>query len=687
MISYFLHRAWINTRALVCLSLCSAAACAKEIVIFVAPDGNDAWSGRLATAASGGKDGPVATLPAALTSARRARATAKADDDIAIRLRAGTYELQSPMELAPADSGSSAEHPFTIEGAAGQRPVISGGRRITGWARVPGSEHLWRAKLPGVTDGKWVFHQLFVNGKRMTRARTPNEGSFFRIIGAGPAGTGPKFRFKHGDIQPVWANSGDVEVIALLAWSDLRMPIRAVDDANDMVTLAGEPAPSNRENDARYYIENAPDALDSPGEWLLDSKTGVITLWPEAGVSPDSAEVIAPALTELVHIQGDPQTGKAAQFIRFRGLTFSHTDWTLGERGYTGTQAAVNIHGALRAEFATSCTVEDCQFSELGGYALEFGRGCKQARIASNELRDLGAGGIRIGEPAGRTEEFDLNYGNIVTDNRIHRLGRVYADGIGVIVFQSGRNLIAHNEIYDTYYTAISVGWNWGYRETPCHDNIIEYNHLHDIGQNMLSDMGAVYTLGPQRGTIIRNNLIHDVNSFTYGGWGLYTDEGSSDIVLENNVVYRTKSAGFHQHYGRDNIVRNNIFAFGREHQLMRTRDEDHVSFIFERNIVYYDSGDLLGSNWKGDESRFKLSKNLYFDARPGGHTVFAGSTFEQWQAKGHDAGSIMADPMFKNPSAYDFRIEPGSPALKLGFSPIDLSTVGVRPRLVARHQ
>ena len=108
-----------------------------------------------------------------------------------------------------------------------------------------------------------------------------------------------------------------------------------------------------------------------------------------------------------------------------------------------------------------------------------------------------------------------------MTDNHLYRLGRVYPPAVGVLVLQSGQNRIAHNHIHDLYYTAISVGWNWGYQETPCRDNIVEFNHMHDVGQSMLSDMGAVYTLGIQKGTAIRNNLIHDVNSFTYGGWGV----------------------------------------------------------------------------------------------------------------------------------------------------------------------
>jgi hypothetical protein len=295
---------------------------------------------------------------------------------------------------------------------------------------------------------------------------------------------------------------------------------------------------------------------------------------------------------------------------------------------------------------------------------------------------DLGAGGIRIGEPSKEDEPFDGNSGQVVTDNHIHRLGRVYPPAIGVLILQSGANRIAHNHIHDLYYTAVSVGWNWGYQETPCHDNLVEFNHLHDIGQSMLSDMGAVYTLGIQHGTVIRNNLIHDVTSFTYGGWGLYPDEGTTDTVWENNIVYRTKSAGFHQHYGRENIVRNNIFAFGKEHQLMRTRDEQHTSFILTNNIVYFDSGELLGSSWKNDW--FVIDGNDYFDARPGAtpdSMKFSGATLAQWRQRGHDLRSVIADPRFVAPDRYDFRLQEDSPALKLGFKPIDLREVGIREK------
>jgi parallel beta-helix repeat protein len=294
---------------------------------------------------------------------------------------------------------------------------------------------------------------------------------------------------------------------------------------------------------------------------------------------------------------------------------------------------------------------------------------------------DLGAGGVRVGETTVRTEEFDATHSNVIADNHLHHLGVLYPPAVGVFIIQSATNRVAHNHIHDLFYTAVSVGWTWGYHDSPCRENVIEFNHMHDIGMGLLSDMGAVYTLGPQPGTVVRNNLIHDVSSFTYGGWGLYTDEGSTGIVLENNIVYRCKSAGFHQHYGKENVIRNNIFARNTENQLMRSREEGHTSFFFTNNIVLFDSGNLLGSTWKND--RFVLDRNLYWDTRTGTNVAkarFGDASLDQWQARGHDTNSIIADPLFVNAAKQDFRLQRGSPALKMGFKPIDLSSVGVRP-------
>ena len=649
--------------------------------LFVATNGNDGWSGRFEQPSSGGQDGPKATLQAALQEVRALRQRQPEQNRWSVVVRGGRYALQESVRLTPELSGSSAALPFTIEAYPGEHPVLSGGRLIEGWQRVEGKPNLWQTEIPEVRAGQWYFRQLFVDGKRAQRARTPNDG-FFRVQGGSPKDKPVKLKFQPGDIKAAWASDGDVEVIGLLAWADIRMQIRAVDEGTHLATLSGDPQPSNQEADARYYIENAPDALDRAGEWYLNRKTGVLLYQSEPGQDLSKSEVIAPRLTELLSLQGESNGAKPVHHVSLRGLTFSHADWELGNTGYADTQAAIGIPGDLRASFAVDCVIEDCTFSHLAGYALDLGRGCQRFKVIGNEMTDLGGGGIRVGETSTRAAAFERNTGHVISDNEMHSLGRVYAPAIGVLILQSGQNRVAHNHIYDLYYTAVSVGWNWGYQETPCRENIVEFNHMHDIGQAMLSDMGAVYTLGIQKGTIIRNNVIHDVNSFTYGGWGLYPDEGSTGILWESNVVYRTKSAGFHQHYGRENIVRNNVFAYGKEFQLMRTRDEQHISFIFTNNIVYFDSGALLGSNWKNDQ--FVIDGNIYFDTRSGPNPEklkFGGASLAAWRQRGHDANSIVADPQFIAPQQYDFRLREGSPALQRGFHQIDVSQVGVRPK------
>ena len=527
----------------------------------------------------------------------------------------------------------------------------------------------------------WYFRSLFVNGHRAILARTPNVGSFFHMQGERQSDKPIEFKFAPGNIKPRWAEEPDAIVVGFEKWIDFRQHVRAVRTNDNVVRLSGNGASHTHEDGARYYVESASDALDAPGEWWLDRRTGLLRYYPLPGEDPRSAEVIAPRLTELFVLKGDLASQKPVHNVILRGLTFSHTDWIMPEDGYTDSQAAVRVPGHLRGEAAVDCTIEQCVFEHLGGYAIEFGRACQSNHVVGNTIFDVGAGGVRLGVPDDRKPDaFTANHSHIVTDNHMQGLGRVNAPAVGVLILQSGTNRVAHNNIHDLYYTAISIGWNWGYQETPCRENIIEFNHLHDIGQGMLSDMGAVYTLGIQHGTVVRNNVIHDVNSFTYGGWGLYPDEGSTDIVFENNIVFRTKSAGFHQHYGRENIVRNNIFAFGKEHQVMRSREEEHISFIFTNNIVYFNAGTLLGSYWKND--RYVMENNIYFDDRPGRALTFAGATLEQWRARGHDTNSIIADPLFLAPEKGDFHLKKNSPALQRHFKPIDKMDAGVRSKL-----
>jgi hypothetical protein len=598
-------------------------------------------------------EGPVSNLAAARAAVRALRQKGqRGHHDVVIR--GGVYRLAETFVLTSEDSDVT----YTAE--PGARVIVSGGRKIEGWKKAEKGP-IWTAPAP------WNFRQLFVNGRRAQRARTPNNG-FYRIDGDSSQDKPFLLKYRGNDVKKEWAGKG-VEVIALLAWSEIRMPIAEVDEAAHTARLTTDPRRSNKEKDARYFIENAPDALDSPGEWYLDVASHTISYWPASGENPARDEIVAPTLTQLVRLDG-------VRDVTFRGIDFRHADWTMPPEGFADAQAAMEAPTAFEAVGTENVTIERCVFRQSGGYAVWFGRGCKRNRVIQSEVADMGAGGVKVGETQQRQNEADRNVENTVADNVIHDLGSVYPSAIGVWIGQSSRNQVVHNDIHDLYYTAISVGWTWGYADNQCDGNAIEYNHLHHIGKGMLSDMGAIYTLGRQPHTTIRNNLIHDVWSFTYGGWGIYPDEGSTGELIENNIVYRTKSAGFHQHYGRENVIRNNIFAFGAEAQLMRTRAEPHLSFTFEGNIVYFDSGALLGSNWSGEG--VKMDRNVYWDAR-GGLSNFAGKTFGEWRAVGRDAGSVIADPLFRNAASYDFTVLPGSPVWKLGWKAIDMSTVGPR--------
>ncbi|MFA0745969.1 MAG: hypothetical protein LASZOEIN_002783, partial [Candidatus Fervidibacter sp.] len=195
----------------------------------------------------------------------------------------------------------------------------------------------------------------------------------------------------------------------------------------------------------------------------------------------------------------------------------------------------------------------------------------------------------------------------------------------------------------------------------------------------ILSDMGGIYTLGIQHGTVIRNNLWHDIAGLRYGGWGIYFDEGSTGIIAENNIVYNTTHGGFHQHYGRENIVRNNIFAYARDHQLQVSRPENHLRFRFIGNIVIGRAEQWLVG---GIDFNFEFDRNLYW-REGGGPIKFGNLSWEEWRAKGMDKNSVIADPQFVAPEKFDFRLKPTSPAFKLGFKPFDLSKVGPRRRNV----
>lgn len=648
--------------------------------IYVATNGDDRWSGRMATPNAKGANGPFATLQRAQQAVRMLRQSGHREP-VTVILRGGTYYLKTPLILTPEDSGPSAEGMTTYTAMAGEKPVISGGERIIGWK--PDAQGRWQTTLPEVQSGNWIFSQLFSGEQRRFRPRLPKQGYAFVAGAMPPSGKAQgkgfdQFRFAPGAFHADWHDSDAIETLCFQIWGMARFRVAEIDEPNRVVRLLGDTHSTEPyvalSKGKRYLIENVREALSDPGEWYLDRKSGALTYIPEPGETPDKTVVVAPRLEHLVELRGDVAKRAWVQNIQFSGIAFEHTNWNCPVGGNADAQAEVNLGAAITAVGARGCRWDHCTIAHTGTYGLEWGEGCRDNALLASDLFDLGAGGVKIGTQGIPADPEGLASHNRVYDCRIAQGGRIHPAGVGVWIGHSPDNEIVHNDISDLYYSGLSVGWSWGYGPSAAHGNHLDFNRIHRIGQGVLSDMGGIYTLGVAPGTTERGNVIHDIESFDYGGWGIYPDEGSTGLLIENNLVYRTKTGGFHQHYGKDNIVRNNIFAFSREGQIIRTRAEDHRSFTFDHNIVYFRQGTLLGSNWTGDG--FSLDNNLYWNAS-GQPLDFAGMTLAQWQGRGQDVHSQVADPLFVAPEKGDFRLKSGSPALMLAFRPFDTAHAG----------
>jgi parallel beta-helix repeat protein len=647
--------------------------------IYIAPSGNDQNPGT--------KNAPLASLKGARDLIRQLRSSGKLNEEIRVLVANGIYFMTEPLVLTDQDSGSE-NFPVIFMAETGAAPVFIGGIPIKNWERV--NNDLWKAKVPEVSRYGFYFEQLYVNDQRATRAKSPNQGFYFlkeveeTIIAKGKEPTQGLaaqklkiFRDANGVISKFSQPDLEDAVLTLYhKWDNTRKRISEFSAESSTVILTGKPMqPWNQmDRQTRFTIENYKAAIDTVNEWYLD-RNGELFFIPKPGENPNEMDIYAPVTERFITLQGNEQTGKNVAHIRFENLRFRVSGYRMPITGNEAAQAASPVDATIMADFANHISFVNCEVSQTGTSAFWFRKGCSNCMVQQCYLHELGAGGVKIGDIPIPDHEKNLTKRIRIDNNIIRSGGYVFPCAVGVTIFQASDNNITHNEIANFRYSGVSIGWVWGYTPSPSKRNIIEFNHIHHLGWGELCDMGGVYCLGQSEGTSVSNNLIHHVYSFDYGGWGLYTDEGSTGIIMENNLVYSCKNSGFHQHYGKENTIRNNIFAANIKGQLQATKVEEHLSFNFTNNIVWFNSGSLLTSQWS--KVRINSDNNCYWDTRTK-DIRFDKLSFTEWQASGKDTKSVVEDPKFVNPLQHDFRIQNKSMLKKIGFKPFDYTKAGV---------
>ena len=490
------------------------------------------------------------------------------------------------------------------------------------------------------------------------------------------------------------------------AWLDEIARIRFYDESTGKVGL-GRPATYAISPGDVYWFENVFEALNAPGEWYLDETAGTLYYIPFEGETPGALTLYAPVTARLLRIDG-------CHGLMFEKIRFAHSEWTLAVppedaeirslynidayQASTESDAAINVLNADRISFRS------CEFIDLGNTALKYVKNDHESTVSACIFRRIGSTAIAVyGENVAPDAEnaAEAMSGFLLENNLVEAYGRNTYESTGVHLMYVKDSAVRHNEIHDGYYTGLSCGWIWGHEYQVTKNVEITENLIYDIGQGWLSDLGGMYLLGEQEGTVIARNVIynvtrgHGVND--YGGNGIYTDAGSSFFTIEQNLIYDCAANGLNLGgYNLGHTVRGNIVAFCKlacfDPGTGDGLPTDHTCDC-TGNIFYADNAPVILNLSK--TAVFTESGNLLWDAANGaavfGSTGYSGdyaakSKVSVFFAKqnGFLRDDVLADPLFAAPEERVFILQAGSPALTgLGFIPFDASAAGTDPAVV----
>lgn len=575
----------------------SAAALAAAEMVSVQLSGSGITTNPVLKKANGMPVTSIDDLPEGITNSAWMKKTA-GRQLMRVRLSPGTYTLSKPWTWTPAQSGRL-DSQLYIEALTPGTVVISGSKRMV----VTRAQHAGAARvsISPTLASEAIAEQLWVNDERAVRARSPNIGKFFYVQKAAESWAGqPLIGTIAANRQAFTALSGNLTglsglsaaertagvLVAMHNWTTSHHRIEEATGNDVRVSPAARWPFLRYGTSQRYFIENIPSALDAEGEWYQNPTTRALSYIPKIAERSTDLVFDVPRQNKLLVLQGDAANNKWVEHINFKGLKFRYAHLPLPAEGLVDQQAAVEVNAAVEMDSARSVTLTDCEISKVGGYAVWLRSNVRYATVAGCEIYDTGAGGIKIGLSKQPNVATATGY-NTVRSNRIHSTGFQFPAGVGVWIGQSGNNAVEDNFIGDTTYTAISVGWNWGYGVSLARNNQINRNYLHNIMQGALSDGAGIYTLGVSPGTEIKGNVIKNVKAYNYygnGAWGIYNDEGSSNILIDSNIVVGTDHGGYMQNYGANITVSNNVFAQGEFAEMQVAKSEYFPQVAFNNN-------------------------------------------------------------------------------------------------------
>lgn len=558
---------------------------AGAVDIHVSPNGADRNDG------SRGK--PLATITMALRKARELRRLKdpSVETGVHIILHGGTYTLYEPLVIRPEDAGNNTTF---IEAAPGERPVLSGGLVINNWRKpisLPtalsqkAKDNVWVADVPPVNGSPFNFRQLWVNDVKAIRAKSVNGDGMQRILNWNKQ---DQSCWIPTPALPLLTKVKGMEMFIHQWWAIAVLRVREMKIHGDSTQLFFQqpeskiqsehpwPAPwlSKETGNSAFYLVNAIQFLDEPGEWYLDQAAQKIYYWPRKGEDMKTANIVAPYLETLVQLQGT--VDRPVSNIIFKGISFQHTGWlrpslyghvphqagmymteayalkpvgtpgkpTLDNQAWIGRPAA-----AVEISFAGSTVFDHCRFEHLASTGLDYHKAVHNNMVKGNLFKDIGGSAILAGVYADAGQEIHLPYhpqdereicdSMFISNNLVTNVTNEDWSCVGIGAGYTRNTVIEHNEIENVSYSGISMGWGWNAAPNPIRNNRVTANLIHHYGRHNY-DCGGIYTLGAQPGSLISENYIDSICKAPYAHlpshwFYLYTDEGSAGITVKNN--------------------------------------------------------------------------------------------------------------------------------------------------------